>query len=133
MRWIFFSFPWGSKLRRTRKRFRNGFTTRLLTSIVGLTFLFILGDQENKTEIYIYIYIYMENLTTYHLLLNYLTKQPFCQSISENTSILELDIAHVEFCLELDISNIKFQKHGYFVIYFENMTILLYTSKIKGI
>ena len=75
----------------------------------------------------------MKKLTTYHLFLNYLTKQPFCQSISENTSILELDIAHVEFCLELDISNIKFQKHGHFVIYFENMTILLYTSKIKGI
>ena len=69
----------------------------------------------------------MEKLTTYHLFLNYLTKQPFCQSISENTSILELDIAHVKFCLELDISNIKFQKHGHFVMYFENMTILLYT------
>ena len=75
----------------------------------------------------------MEKLTTYHLFLNYLTKQSFCQSILENTSILELDNVVVEFYLELDISNIKFQKHGSFVIYFENMTILLYTSKIKGI
>ena len=108
----------------------NGSETALLRGCAPTLWasLFFLFWVTNKTkQKYIYIYIYMENLTTYHLLLNYLTKQPFCQSISENTSILELDIAHVEFCLELDISNIKFQKHGYFVIYFENMTILLYT------
>ena len=62
----------------------------------------------------------MEKLTTYHLFLNYLTKQSFCQSILENTSILELDIVDVEFYLNSTLAISSSQ----------NMIILLYILKI---
>ena len=47
-------------------------------------------------------------IAIYLLFLNYLTKQPFFQSIYQDISVLEVDIADIEFYLELDINNVVF-------------------------
>ena len=75
----FFSFPWGSKLRRTRKWLCYE------VSIVGLTF--VLGVTTRK-------------LTTYPLFLNYLTKHPFCESIKQS-ALIPSKLQTLDSCLNI--------------------------------
>ena len=49
-----------------------------------------------------------EEIAIYPLFLNYLAKQSFFQSIYQNIPVLELDMADIEFYLELDINNVEF-------------------------